>query len=247
MTADSKTLPGLRPGKALYAQLADAIARHMQENNLPKGHKLPSQSELMASYGVSQATVRQALLNLSNRGLVRAEQGRGVFVDEPRIKCAIGDFSLLTKANGDSARVNFEYLGSELIFAPERVADMLGISTDDQMTRIRRKISADMRLIGLETSNMPLSTMQVFSKHDLEERDIRAVLYDHPQMRICRTELKIGASLITDFDRDTLSLSSDTIVLQREETHFAKTGSAVLMQRTVLLAAQIDLVTEAHS
>lgn len=241
------SLPELQPGKALYAQLADAIALHMKENNLPKGHRLPSQSELMASYGVSQATVRQALLNLSNRGLVRAEQGRGVFVDEPRIKCAIGDFSLLTKANGDTARVNFEYLSSELLFAPERVAGMLGLNTDDQITRIRRKISADMRLIGLETSNMPLSTMQVFSKQHLEERDVRAVLNDHPDLRICRTDLKIGANLISDFDRDTLTLSSDTIVLQREETHFAQNGSAVLMQRTVLLAAQVDLIAEAQS
>jgi DNA-binding LacI/PurR family transcriptional regulator len=47
---------------------------------LPLGSKLPSQAELVSRYQVSVNTVRQSLVNLERRGIIRTEQGRGSFV-----------------------------------------------------------------------------------------------------------------------------------------------------------------------
>lgn len=240
----TETLPKLEPGKALYVQIAEAIADYIQAGDLPKGHRLPSQSELMARYNVSQATVRQALLNLSNRGLVRAEQGRGVFVDEPRITSAIGDLGVLTKAHGDQANIAYEMVSTDLLFPPERVADLLEIQVETQIARVRRILRADLRLIGLETSNIPLDVMQIIGRTDLETRDLRAAVSDHPDFRITKSQIKLAAGFITDFDADALGVSNDTIILQREETQIAENNRPVLMQRTILLAAQIEMVTE---
>jgi DNA-binding FadR family transcriptional regulator len=47
---------------------------------LPPGHKLPSESELIDEFGVSRTVVREAVTRLRAEGLVETFQGRGSFV-----------------------------------------------------------------------------------------------------------------------------------------------------------------------
>lgn len=48
--------------------------------DLPAGHKLPSESELIEEFGVSRTVVREAVTRLRAEGLVETFQGRGSFV-----------------------------------------------------------------------------------------------------------------------------------------------------------------------
>src|SRR4051812_32133417 len=47
---------------------------------LPPGHKLPSEAELIAEYAVSRTVIREAVTRLRAEGLVETFQGRGSFV-----------------------------------------------------------------------------------------------------------------------------------------------------------------------
>jgi DNA-binding FadR family transcriptional regulator len=47
---------------------------------LPPGHKLPSEAELIDEYGVSRTVIREAVTRLRAEGLVETFQGRGSFV-----------------------------------------------------------------------------------------------------------------------------------------------------------------------
>ena len=48
--------------------------------DLPPGHKLPSEAELIEEFGVSRTVVREAVSRLQAEGLVETFQGRGSFV-----------------------------------------------------------------------------------------------------------------------------------------------------------------------
>lgn len=48
--------------------------------DLPPGHKLPSETELVDEFGVSRTVVREAVTRLRAEGLVETFQGRGSFV-----------------------------------------------------------------------------------------------------------------------------------------------------------------------
>lgn len=140
--------------KPLYAQIAEQFASRIQSGALRPGDKIKSSARLVAEHGVSQVTVRQALLNLSRQGLVVTKQGKGVFVAEPRVNISLG----VSTSNGS----DFDHIpiGSDLIEAPDRVADLLDISTGSHFIRPRRKRFRLGHAVGLDTFNLPYDIMQ---------------------------------------------------------------------------------------
>jgi GntR family transcriptional regulator len=63
-----------------YRQVADRLRPPIESGEWPAGYKLPSESQLMAQFGVSRVTVRLAVGALRAEGLILTRQGRGSFV-----------------------------------------------------------------------------------------------------------------------------------------------------------------------
>jgi DNA-binding GntR family transcriptional regulator len=64
----------------LYYQLATVLREIITSGRVGIGDRLPTEAELVRTYAVSRATVRGALQNLKEEGLIRREAGRGTFV-----------------------------------------------------------------------------------------------------------------------------------------------------------------------
>jgi GntR family transcriptional regulator len=67
-----------------YIQVAEALREQITSGRLPPGSPLPSEPQLAQTYKLSRTSVRNAIQELREWGLVRAEQGRGTFVRAPR-------------------------------------------------------------------------------------------------------------------------------------------------------------------
>lgn len=63
-----------------YRAVYDALRAELANGKYKVGDRLPSLEVLTDRYGAAFNTVRSAQRMLANEGLVRAEQGRGVFV-----------------------------------------------------------------------------------------------------------------------------------------------------------------------
>ena len=63
-------------------QLATLMRRRITTGAWRPGQQLPTLQELVATFGVSRVTVRQAVAILENEGLVWRRQGKGTFVAE---------------------------------------------------------------------------------------------------------------------------------------------------------------------
>jgi GntR family transcriptional regulator len=66
--------------RAVYKQIADHLRAAIARERLREGDQLPSETQLMAHYGVARMTARNALRILQDEGLITAEHGRGVYV-----------------------------------------------------------------------------------------------------------------------------------------------------------------------
>jgi GntR family transcriptional regulator len=76
---DRKTAPQ-------YQLVANDLSRQILEGVLPPGSILPSESELSKTYGLSRTSVRSAIRELANAGMIDVSHGRGAFVRIPRAK-----------------------------------------------------------------------------------------------------------------------------------------------------------------
>jgi len=87
--------------KRLYRQIADQLAQLIARGEFPAGTRLPAERELAASFGVSRASVREAIISLEMSGLVEVRVGTGIFVAQtdaasrPRGDAGPGPFELL--------------------------------------------------------------------------------------------------------------------------------------------------------
>jgi GntR family transcriptional regulator len=71
--------------RPIYRQLSDLLEARLAEQSRP-GDRLPSEAELSQEYDVNRLTVRRALNELNQRGLIETVHGKGSFVAEPRVR-----------------------------------------------------------------------------------------------------------------------------------------------------------------
>jgi GntR family transcriptional regulator len=74
--------PELRPAEPMYQVLSRHLAAEItaDDSPYPSGTLLPSETELIKTFGVSRSTVRQAIGQLRAMGLVESHQGKGTVV-----------------------------------------------------------------------------------------------------------------------------------------------------------------------
>jgi GntR family transcriptional regulator len=65
---------------AKYKEVADSLVRRIQAGEIGNGARLPGEVDLARAYEVSRSTVRQALSNLKQAGLIETWTGAGSFV-----------------------------------------------------------------------------------------------------------------------------------------------------------------------
>ncbi|HSV35157.1 MAG TPA: phosphonate metabolism transcriptional regulator PhnF [Ramlibacter sp.] len=72
--------PARKSGVAVWRQIADTLTGEIRSRCYADTGRLPSETELAARFGVNRHTLRQAVNALQTEGLLRVEQGRGMFV-----------------------------------------------------------------------------------------------------------------------------------------------------------------------
>ena len=66
--------------RPIWPQVAEAIERDIASGELAQGSRLPTEDELATQYGVARNTVRRAVEDLRDRGLLETFHGRGTYV-----------------------------------------------------------------------------------------------------------------------------------------------------------------------
>lgn len=78
MGGDDYPIPEWDPTEFVYVQVADHLAGRIERGEIVV--RVPPEAELAETYGVARMTVRRAVEELRERGMVRTLHGRGTFV-----------------------------------------------------------------------------------------------------------------------------------------------------------------------
>lgn len=122
--------PPLRRSAPLHLLISEKLRSQILSGKYPSGAQIPSEHQLIAQFGVSRITVRRAIANLVQQGLVVVQRGRGVFVKEQR-KATYFLSNPIVFFEDDLARQGFssaiQNITFEAIAAPASVCNQLQI------------------------------------------------------------------------------------------------------------------------
>lgn len=166
-----------KSGSALWHQIGEILAADIAAGTFAAGARLPTEPELMQRFGVSRFTVRQALAHLEQRGLVRAEQGRGTFVHR-----GVLDYTLSKKTRFSKNLIEQgfepggELLVHEIVPASEHVAARLKLAPDIPVIRRRGVMTADGVPVEIGETYYPAERFPDFDKARLRYPTVTAAL-----------------------------------------------------------------------
>ena len=72
-----------RGRKLVYMAIADVLAARIEDGTYPPEGRLPAEPDLAAEFGAARESVRRAIRELRDRGLVETVSGKGTYVLPP--------------------------------------------------------------------------------------------------------------------------------------------------------------------
>lgn len=159
----------------LYIQLREVIRSKIEEEEYLPGTAIPSENQLMETYGLNRVSVRSALAALEFEGLLKSVKGKGVFVAGPKAKRnmdTLGGFHNTMRQSGGNTATRI--LSKTLRQAGPYYARLLEISPESTIWFIRRVENTAGEPVALEELYIPYSVVP-----GLEEVDIKLFsIYD---------------------------------------------------------------------
>lgn len=165
--------------RPLYVQLMAEIKNMIRTGKYAAGDRIPTEPELAEMYGVSRITVRKTIELLCQEGYLTKQQGKGTFVDPPKIyrkievEKSVG-FSEACHVNG---RIPTSHvLSIQRIKAEKWHASFFPLEKEERLLSIRRIMSADDVPILLEQLYFPENKFKDLDGMKLENASLYALL-----------------------------------------------------------------------
>jgi GntR family transcriptional regulator len=209
----------------LYFQLEQIIKSKILTGEFSPGEKIPTETELCDAYQVSKITVRQAILNLVNEGLLIRKQGKGTFTRENAVKSA-STFKFSGNINNfisDGLKMKeVKPLDIIKMQSSSKVANVLNIEEGEDVVQIRRTRNFN---------NVPVSYIKNYLPLEIGRKIKRGDLLSYSMLQILRDKLKLPISngiqyidaIVADYDvSSALSVNLFSPVLYSELIMFTK-------------------------
>lgn len=139
----------------LYKQVRDAIYANISGGEWPLGHALPNEVVLAEKFGVSVGTVRRAVEELVESGILTRRQGRGTFVERVKPRSEKGQRSAFVTDEGNSIAYSHRLLSISYREATATEARILGIPSASKLVEIHQSLEGPEGFRGLEVSVIP--------------------------------------------------------------------------------------------
>jgi len=212
----------------LYHQLYELLRAKILKGEWPPGALLPAESELQATYEVSQITVRQSLDNLVSDGLIYRQRGRGSFVAQPAIQTTLTRITSFTEdMHRRGLKPSSQTIRTEIIPATASISEKLEIDPGEELVQLKRLRFADGEPLSIEQSNLVHRYCPGVLEHDYEENSLRETLYREYGIQLVRAAESIRALNADNEQARLLSVESNDALLAIERVSFSQANLPV--------------------
>ncbi|MDR3377014.1 MAG: GntR family transcriptional regulator [Ancalomicrobiaceae bacterium] len=149
-------LPDRNRPEPLWHQAEQTLRALIANGTWPEETQLPNEERLSQMLGISRITVRHALRNIEESGLLRREHGRGTFVRSSTVIAGVRGLTSFTQEMASLGLAGSSHLLEACITeADETTADALEIRLGEPVVRLRRLRLGNGAPIGIQTAHLP--------------------------------------------------------------------------------------------
>jgi len=230
------------PGQTLLAdRLRDELLEEITSSQLEPGTKLPTEGELSKRFGVSRATVREAVRGLVEAGYVTRRRGSGSYVAERRRMPHGLDSTLSYLAMIESAGAHAGMRVLDAVFEQcEKTDSPLHLTRGDMVLAVERVRTADGQPVIYSRDRIPARLLRT----DLDIQNLDPSLFallrssGHAADHATAT-LRAVAS--TSFTAKVLGVRRGKPLLYIEEVDYDRDGAPVMLSREWHVSEAFDV------
>jgi GntR family transcriptional regulator len=211
-----------------YRRIAADLADRIRAGEYRPGDALPAQRELSASYGVTLMTLRQALQQLRDDGLIIQQAGRGTFVAPVQAAYRVDTLrSFVEDLREQGHRVTTEVVS-------------VSSGPDFRLERVRH---LDGRPVIHQVSSVPARLAATLADEDFRRVSLYAALAE-AGVTIVRASERIVPGLLAEPAAGLLRRPVGEPVFVSERTTYAMDEQPVVVDRAVILGDLMEIRAE---
>ena len=215
--------------ESLWRQAASLLAGEIESGLLPPGSRLPSERKLCEQLQISRATLRKALAQLVNAGLVNSSHGRGWFVCVPpsdnEWPTALESFSETARRKGLTA--SSTVVTNLVSPANLNEADRLKVAAGTPLFRLERVRQLDGIPVAIDDTALPLALAPGLPDKDFASLSLYQELADSGLV-LDRAEASIEAHEADDYVAAHLGIDVGKPILVLDQITYDPTARPIL-------------------
>jgi GntR family transcriptional regulator len=194
-TLGTLDLTGVIP---LHHQIKEDLALQIRSGRWRPEEEIPSEANLCRHYGVSRGTVRQAIADLVQQGLIHRRQGRGSFVSKAKLEGSVlGSYHLYRK---DAALDHRSQVIRCRLWSPSSdIRRILGTNRGEKVYQLERVRFVQKIPISLQISYLPARLCPGLEAKDLSGEALYNVLEREYGVSFLRAEESIEPVLADEY------------------------------------------------
>jgi len=217
----------------LYEQVKDYLEEKITSSEWDVGHRLPTEKELTKQFGVSNITVKRAIHELVNEGVLYRQSGKGTFVKRKEEK----DLSKLVSLRNEEWEKEshpHKTLSFNKEIADSRVSNALQIEINEKVYKIKRVKMDNDRPVALEYSFIPVKLVPNLSASKMENDLLYNIFKNEHKIKLDRAKVYFSVIEANEHEANLLEVPVGEQLTVLERYTITETKAIIEYSRFIL-------------
>lgn len=209
----------------LYFQVSSRLEKAIRSGAILPGARLENEIAIGQRLGLSRPTIRRAIQELVDKGLLVRRRGIGTQVVQGQVTRQVELTSLYEYLMNSHHEPSTSVITHSMVPATELVATSLGVSLGSDVVYMRRRRSTDGVTVAILENYLPPEFFDITTEQ-LEDRGLYQILRGRG-VTIQIAQQKIGARRARGDEAEILDIDKGGPVLTMERVAFDNAGRAI--------------------
>ena len=209
----------------LYFQVAQKIEQAIMNGDLAAGSRLENEVSLGERLGLSRPTVRRAIQDLVDKGLLVRRRGIGTQVVHGQVTRGVELTSLYEDLASSGQKPSTKILTYRIDKADAKLAEKLGVKVGSDVLYLKRMRAADNVPVSVMENWLPAEFIDV-TEDELNDHGLYQILRARG-VTIRVAKQRIGARKASQLESEILSIEKNSALLTMDRTAYDNSGRAV--------------------